>query len=166
MPASNAAPLAEVVGRLEAPRSKVGECEEMLGVGVPWLESMEATGEEVCVVEHVVVEVIVDQLPQLGCGDAGGGRHGNGAGKKLLWICYTGCRWRRGVEKESRVTAFCTHGCEAVADVVTRDSGSISAQGVVAGSRLCGHGRLIVVADAVVNLCWMPRECAGGGRVQ
>jgi hypothetical protein len=56
------------------------------GVGVAGLESMQAGREEESVFGKAVVEVVVDQLAQLG-GDAGrrrhGGRGGAGAGVRM-----------------------------------------------------------------------------------
>lgn len=44
--------------------------EKVSGVWATRLEAMQATGEKEGVLEEIVIEVIVDQLAQLGC-DAG-----------------------------------------------------------------------------------------------
>lgn len=70
--------LAEIVGGFEATQAIVGQGHEVGGVRVARFEGVQASGEEVGCVEHVVVDVVVDKLVQLrGC-DASGRRHGGG----------------------------------------------------------------------------------------
>lgn len=65
MPTISAVLLTEIVGGLESAEAKVGEGEEMRIFGISWFECMKATSNEVGVVEHVVIEVVVDQLSHL-----------------------------------------------------------------------------------------------------
>lgn len=58
--------LGVVIGGFVASESKITERQQVRGVGVAWLESVEATCEEECVVGEAVIEMVVYQLPQLG----------------------------------------------------------------------------------------------------
>lgn len=76
--------LAEVVGGFEATQPIVGQGHEVGGVWVARFEGVQAPGEEVGCIEHVVVDVVENELVQLrGC-DASGRRHGGGWWVSLL----------------------------------------------------------------------------------
>ena len=64
-----------VVSSLEASQAEVGERQKVGAVGAARLESMQAAGEEVRGVEHLIVDVVVYELVQLRCCDAAGWRH-------------------------------------------------------------------------------------------
>ena len=63
--------VAEVVCGLVPLCSEVCEGEKVMVVAVPRLESDEATGEEVGVIQQVVVKVVVDLLPKMTGSQAG-----------------------------------------------------------------------------------------------
>lgn len=73
-----------VVGGLVAAHAEVAEGQQVQGVGVARVEAVQAAGQEEGVVEQAIVEVVMDQLAQLGRDAGRRGLRGQHGGRRSV----------------------------------------------------------------------------------